>query len=1412
MLRKWYKRILWGLLGLVLASLAGYALLPWYLPKGLIKDKLREQLEQELGREVSIGNLHLSWGGGVEIEDLIIKRREGFGEGDLAWIERVHSPFDPVELAKTGPREVLLEGAHFYVVATEEGINISDLPDLELEFAQVKITSGALHLVQIIGTQGEDSVFDIKECEIFKDMQQGGMIWSVEAQQQGAATGKFLSEGRMGQFTETESTETVYGKEQLKASVKADDLDLGELKLEPWINLWFSRRAAMRNETPTVVLGGLNGKCSLDAEAVITDEGMLQISGMVDMREVKLTGAEGAESLGELDKFRSEWAGSFDPVTHETRISELTMKGPGLELKMEGFYDPRLGAKEKIRVEIKDGCLEPEVLLAGVRLGELQKWQRESSLESTGALSFAGVWTSGEGQEKVRFSLEGTQWDGRGEGWEKRAGEALQLQIQSEFNRETGRLVTKPVQFRWGPLRVEGEGELGNWYELIAQVEPTEGAEYFPSIIREAASGKAEVKLEARVDIDDSKKLSESLSGLASQLEGLECAGPIHAQLKLTMGEQKRGGHFNLDLPEATSVRWIQGGEGIKETLFEKLVGPRGSLKLEVYEKCSEHRIGHKFTGQLGSSRVSFEGEGQFLAAGEGLIESIQKGFWKFDAQTDKLEEIVAFFPGILSEQGAIILDGLEVTELKGKAGLGGTLEWGELGRRVGFWVEGGGSSFLLRQGDNEGAAESEERRVWDKSAGSICRLQGQVLLSQNHDLLDSLFGKAINGSSPTLLQVEKLDLEAVGCRVKGTGEILWQGSDELPIELWPGAWREVKLDLEGQINLEGGGQEECPKWAEICESWGLGGMVDFAGRVRWDKPKKELAAKGEIDFSKMAFQFEGQGDGQSNQTVKVHKPAGEQLQLDFELKSSKGGEKIELGRVVAQAAGNEFILKGEWERTGEKADDEKRGWSGEMNLTIKASQIEGIARWVDALEQIDLEGEIESEIYLTGQTEPEASVQLQTAKVTGRLGCILNDTPVSLAVKGVEVSTSRMTMPEAEVKVGDNQLTLIAEVNNLNVLASGVTEKSKTLTGRIDVLAEKIDLDELKDFSSKLDLGKQKTDQATNGHQVDTILDLVQQFSLAGECEVRRLSFTDAKTEAQVDLDEWRSSYGLENSKLYLQFRAGLAGGTVEGESWSDLSSDTPMVWYEQTVRQIEATEKLRPLVESEFPGMEVKGRISEKKKLQSNLGTLLKNPDSWQGSGTTTCNDGLLFGPGGPEWMLKVFPGLQLVEYNWIEMTNEFELLEDGRKKNRMLFTGEVYNIYIDGISRTVRDPNEYAGVITALEKDIQASQKQIALLEAGEIKYSQAKSRHLRQQTAGLERLWQRHQAGDKLRVSAADYVTGGLISRKGKEKFSVPREILRIPIFRSHSYVVGRYMVGMETSSLPFGQRVQARNNK
>ena len=409
--------------------------------------------------------------------------------------------------------------------------------------------------------------------------------------------------------------------------------------------------------------------------------------------------------------------------------------------------------------------------------------------------------------------------------------------------------------------------------------------------------------------------------------------------------------------------------------------------------------------------------------------------------------------------------------------------------------------------------------------------------------------------------------------------------------------------------------------------------------------------------------------------------------------------------------------------------------------------------------------------------------------------------------------------------------MTLIAELEGS--ILSGTVEPDQPITadmpsvlpalsaprGRIDILAQRIDVDEL---TALLSMPRQISRQGDSVNQppvsaetVDRILGFLTRCELNGSARIDKYSYTDPHGQSRLQPDELRCRYQLRQGLAHVTYLTALNGGVISGEMNCDFNDPNGTIRHHRTSRSIGISEAIRPIVESEFPGLIVNGTISEDYELTCDLRCLLDRPTSpaaplpeqlcgFAGTGTTVLTDGLLYGPGGPGWLMSVFPGLKLVEYEWEKMTNRYESFPDGRKKNTMLFNGRDYDIYIEGASGPVRDHRKYQQVMTLLERDQQQAKKRFNALQRGELKLSFRKRQRLEQRLRGLELLLGRPRRGRPLSVSEADYIAGGILCSGGKKLFEKPREILRIPFFRSQSYIIGRHMIGTKTTNIPLNR--------
>ncbi|NQU76274.1 MAG: hypothetical protein HQ546_08195, partial [Planctomycetes bacterium] len=156
---------------------------------------------------------------------------------------------------------------------------------------------------------------------------------------------------------------------------------------------------------------------------------------------------------------------------------------------------------------------------------------------------------------------------------------------------------------------------------------------------------------------------------------------------------------------------------------------------------------------------------------------------------------------------------------------------------------------------------------------------------------------------------------------------------------------------------------------------------------------------------------------------------------------------------------------------------------------------------------------------------------------------------------------------------------------------------------------------------------------------------------------------------------------------RVELEYTAGVNGGTLIDSFAVDLTAETPELTQLNTIRDMMATKNLQPQVTAIFPGNELRGSLWRELHLSTPLQEALANaldprlPVHAVGEGVTTMFEGITRGRAAPRFVTRVFPGLNLVEYEYDRMVSFSEFRPDGSAYNDMIFSGKVYDIYIEG-----------------------------------------------------------------------------------------------------------------------------------
>jgi hypothetical protein len=150
------------------------------------------------------------------------------------------------------------------------------------------------------------------------------------------------------------------------------------------------------------------------------------------------------------------------------------------------------------------------------------------------------------------------------------------------------------------------------------------------------------------------------------------------------------------------------------------------------------------------------------------------------------------------------------------------------------------------------------------------------------------------------------------------------------------------------------------------------------------------------------------------------------------------------------------------------------------------------------------------------------------------------------------------------------------------------------------------------------------------------------------------------------------------------ISFFGGISKGIMKGDFSAVVDEDNPPVVLESALDQIEMSPSYKPLVENFFPGLVVNDRISIFEKTRCLMfATEDAYPNYVVGEGKMIFLDGCLEGQAAPDWVVKIFPGLNFTRYNFSRMYNWFTKQSDGVVHNNMIFVGHPWNIYIEGDS---------------------------------------------------------------------------------------------------------------------------------
>ena len=284
----------------------------------------------------------------------------------------------------------------------------------------------------------------------------------------------------------------------------------------------------------------------------------------------------------------------------------------------------------------------------------------------------------------------------------------------------------------------------------------------------------------------------------------------------------------------------------------------------------------------------------------------------------------------------------------------------------------------------------------------------------------------------------------------------------------------------------------------------------------------------------------------------------------------------------------------------------------------------------------------------------------------------------------------ARLRFQGMEFRVGKTHGWVVADISNFPAAPKGSAH----------VLAERLDVQELAAWIE--DPNAPKSDPAKPWKLT------VAQHRRVG-ADTRRLAslmatyLAKAELAVRVSADSFRTfdksvmlpyevkhvalSATVDKGLFNLSYCAGLNGGLLHDTATGNLADPNSAVQCQSVVEGVLAEDNIKPQLAKFFPNNTILGTFSKREKSAAPLIDLLgTNLDArWPiirvGENKSVAVEGFTQGRAAPEFVARIFPGLNLAKYNYNKMTAFAEMRPDGTVYNDMVYDGKTYDLFMEG-----------------------------------------------------------------------------------------------------------------------------------
>ncbi|MCP4711765.1 MAG: hypothetical protein GY869_24360, partial [Planctomycetes bacterium] len=422
----------------------------------------------------------------------------------------------------------------------------------------------------------------------------------------------------------------------------------------------------------------------------------------------------------------------------------------------------------------------------------------------------------------------------------------------------------------------------------------------------------------------------------------------------------------------------------------------------------------------------------------------------------------------LLDEKGRVVLGDYRIGGVKGPMVLKSNLVAEDLCQHWHFELEGDEATFQIHQVAVEPNEVEHESMVWDKPMGHRLGVRSDFDLSQTYNVLNTVF-RFLNKSpeSSNVVMIKAFDLWASNSQTSATGKLVFENGTEDFWEQLNNECLEVDLDWQVRLNHDSPGREDCPGWFAISEQLKLAGQTNIWGSVKWKENTPKWEIDGVLDFSEAGFDIASEGFDPEGAKINLVKPIGDDLKINYDFDYQRDEQRLAINRWQMNFGENLLLVRGSVTGIDETVLNESSNTPGSMkaglSVSLMAMNVEQLAGWIRPIDEFGFSGHLTALADFEIEFGDHQSVTLRQLGVNGLIEGTMAEKPVLLDIQQAVFTPLMLQIPAVRFKVGENELSVVAEVEREGWRDSVHRE------GRIDIIGEHLDVDDLLSWQEQL-------------------------------------------------------------------------------------------------------------------------------------------------------------------------------------------------------------------------------------------------------------------------------------------------------------------------------------------------------